>query len=421
MLAALLCLMHTAHAQTATWKGTNGTAWTDPLNWVEGVVPAAGSTVVIGACGGTNPGACPVLSSNVALTKLTINAGGVISLQNYTVTVTDNTQMSYATVTSAGGKIHSAKFDNVVFTNFNGPGPITIEKAGANAWTTSNLGGGNTFNVVTTIINAVDSYAFGVYGTFNEEVILYSNGGYGLGIGQSTFYKKVTINNNNLWHGTANVTNSVFWGEFILNSASSRGSQMGNTEFKGPVTINILTPAARSAYAQQQFIGAYAGPPCIFRGPVVVNNTSAQSEQYTSFFIHFGFMGGSCTFGPDATVTQGSQGYRRGRLIFERCTFQRTLPSSINLLSGTTPESHASTLILGTGTTFAGPVKARAPGLLLNGAVFNGDATFFKTGSSVDNSVGGNTFRKKLTITNQAGAASPMNLATQFDDLVTQQ
>ncbi len=150
---------------------------------------------------------------------------------------------------------------------------------------------------------------------------------------------------------------------------------------------------------------------------MTVTHTTQLGGGYTPIDIYFGRNGGKCTFLPTASLTIGTAGFRRGNLILENCTFQTTNPTNLNLSSGS-PESYSSQVVIGRGTSFAGKLDIKAPNLLLNGGTFYQECSFTKTGAGVNNSLGGNQFKKKISFVNQANAASPLNLATQADDVI---
>jgi hypothetical protein len=92
----------------------------------------------------------------------------------------------------------------------------------------------------------------------------------------------------------------------------------------------------------------------------------------------------------------------------------------LHLSTGTAPGPRTGKLFIDWGTSFTGSLQATAPNLSLNGTTYHQDVTITKTGPGADNSSGANVFKKKLTLTNNADAASPINLATQYDDVIGQ-
>lgn len=73
---------------TFTWDGVSSTDWDDPFNWSGGVVPAPGDSVTIQPVGGTVVYA-PILSTNVTIANLTLQANSVLDLSGRNMTITN--------------------------------------------------------------------------------------------------------------------------------------------------------------------------------------------------------------------------------------------------------------------------------------------------------------------------------------------
>lgn len=412
------CLALPVQGQTATWKGNTGsTAWTDPANWAEGIAPTASSSVVINSCT-----VCPVLSSDVTLNGFSMNTGSSIDLQSFTVTSTA-AYLYFATITSTTGKIAANDIWNVTSCVFNAPGgstgaSVTLEKKGPNMnmWS-----GGNTFNVRATIAmnNPVGGYTYLRTAThapdvFNEEAIINRLAGTGMAIGFDCcgsktfgpvqFKKKLTFNS----YGDGGILQVVHCeGEVVLN-AYPPGRINVNGYYAGPIALNIHNVSGSSIIYLEK---------CTINGAVTVNNYN----RYHGGSVLFGRWASTCTFSPSASLQVGPGGFSRGVVYFENTSMQTSALTNFDLNRGLLASEQFGKVYLYNGSTFSGPLQVTAANIFLNGAVFNQNATFTKTGAGVDNSVGNNIFRKKLTITNQAGATSPMNLATQSPDLIQQQ
>jgi hypothetical protein len=403
-----------AQGQTATWRSSNGsTAWTDPANWAEGVVPAAGSSVVINGCT-----ACPVLSGDVVLNSFTVNTGGGINLQSFSIT-SSSAYLYFATITSTAGKIVAAAFANVAHCTFNAPsgvaGAVTLEKNGINR------NGGNTFNVRATINMNAPAGAYSYLRTashkpdvFNEEATINHLAGTGMALahnccgaptfGPPVFKKKMTFNS---YGEGGNLQTGRYEGEVVLNAYPNGRINVYEGTFLGALELN----AHNANGGTITNLGK-----CTFEGPVAVNNYN----KYYWGHVAFGAWGNTCTFAPTASLTIGPGGFSRGNLILENCKVQTTAPITLDLNGGPPTSDRLGKLYLSWGTAFNGPLNATAANLFMNGTTFNGDATLTKTGTGADNSAGGNAFRRKLTIVNKAGGTSPVNLATQYADFVQQ-
>lgn len=402
--------------QTRTWKtAATTTNWNDAANWVEGAVPTTAASVVVGSCT-----ICPALPAATTLANLTLNVGGGINLGAYILTATNSAFFNGATVISSGGVIRSSNISEIANSVFNGT--ITLEKTGDGI---SRWSGNNTFNGVTTINMNVPgcSYCYlqmGFYvgDTFNEDVA--ANFLAGTGMIVATAY----------YGGTA----SVFKKKFTFTSSTgSYGCGVGKARFEGEVTLNAQSSSL--GVDQSEFLstvnlnmrgaGYYSGnylnvDRSTFYGPVRVNNTNTTQPQYAFAGIRLGSSTYGCTFTPTASFSIGTDGFYLGDLVLEKCTFQQTTDTNLDLSQGAASPYRVGRLLLNPGTVFAGKLTATAPRLLLNGARFQSDVVLTKTGAGIDNCVGGNRFQKTVSITNQAGAASPINMATSYEDLIQQ-
>jgi hypothetical protein len=113
----------------------------------------------------------------------------------------------------------------------------------------------------------------------------------------------------------------------------------------------------------------------------------------------------------------GANTFTTGRMVSTR------VMASLVLVSAGVPTSFAGTsfevIISGSvgsaafaGSTLYGDLTVTAESLLLNGATFHGTTSFIKTGASVDESVGGNTFHSTTTITNAGTGTLRMAVGT---------
>lgn len=408
---------------TCTWKSSPATTdWNTASNWVEGRVPLSNDNAVVNTC---TPNNYPVLPSNIRVNNLTINNGGGLNLQGNRISVANDTQCSYATIQSANGYLRSGSYSYVYRVMFEGP--ITVEKT---AWTKSHWRGGNLYTSTVTLINAATSDSFFTANwegdTYKGDATFFNYGAY-MYISYSTsgttiFEGKATMTDQGLGYQSllGICLNAIYHKAVEINNYSTATCGIGGGGtylFKGPVSLNNFSPPGSSAYNNSMVINGA----CTFKDAVKVSNSNIRTGWVNPHKIEFGSgTNGACLFEPTARLEVGTNGFLRGDLILRNCTFQNPNPITLNLSSGGTPEVNISQIIIGTGTSFTGPVQITAPRIQLNGGVFNQDVTLTKTGNGADNSTGGNTFKKKLTVINNANASSPLNLATQANDLVQQ-
>ncbi|MDD5089940.1 MAG: hypothetical protein PHQ23_03395, partial [Candidatus Wallbacteria bacterium] len=146
----------------ATWTGAVGTDWATNGNWDTGVAPVVGDSVVI-----ANAANQPVLSGNVSVKSLTVNAGSTLDLNGHNLAVTNN-------VTSSG-TIELTGAETVTAAGItNNAGSKVIYKGGYSgqikAWTYSNLsiaaGGGDIYRIPGANLSVAETLEV-ASGTFN--------------------------------------------------------------------------------------------------------------------------------------------------------------------------------------------------------------------------------------------------------------
>lgn len=182
--------------------------------------------------------------------------------------------------------------------------------------------------------------------------------------------------------------------------------------YYGPDTFN--GPAAFNNTGSANFHVAYNGPGNTFNGTVALNNATtnnsalyvSQNTWNTSFnddITITSTSGGGVQFcnnsGANATLSAGhvikigSAGFASGTLLLKQLTQAGSAAQNLTL-TGT------STLIFGPLSNMGGAIVTSSPTININGCVFNGTASFTKTGTTNDNSSGGNTFRSATSFTN---------------------
>lgn len=127
-----------------------------------------------------------------------------------------------------------------------------------------------------------------------------------------------------------------------------------------------------------------------------------------------GSSSGTGTLAAGHTVAVGSGGFDAGVLLFDNFVQLGTTPQSLTTTG-------SSTLYIYGGTVFNADVTASAPRVYLNGGLYQGQASFAKTGSGNDNSDGGNTFNGPLELTTTGPGEIRMHVYgdDQYNDDVT--
>jgi hypothetical protein len=247
-----------------------------------------------------------------------------------------------------------------------------------------NIGSGNTFN------GPVDFRAPQVTldaSTFNNSTLIEKNGaGDNNGNGGAVFAGPTTIrmtssgafynNGNNTYSGTTTFENS---GSNALSFENTTGSI-----YNGPVTYNNTgSSIIRVARTGDTF----------FLDNIVVNSTAVGGQ---ILFCETA-LATSATLASGKTIS--TMGFTAGELRLQRFTqLGTTAQTLVFAFPGT------GLLRLGPSSTFNGNVTFSSPRILLNGATYNGTASFTKTGPTNDDGAGGNVFMGATTITNSGSA-----------------
>lgn len=176
----------------------------------------------------------------------------------------------------------------------------------------------------------------------------------------------------NTFNGTATITNNGS-GYFGF-SWSSPDTWNGDVTFTNTGSERIL-PAWNAAGN-------------LFNGNITVNSTGSSTG------IHFCGGGVTATATLAATKAINTGTFDKGYLILTRFTQLGSASNTLNLTTGSTY------LQFGPTSNFGGDVTASSLGLLFNSTTFNGVLNALKTGTSNDQSPGGNTFNGVSTFSN---------------------
>lgn len=280
-------------------------------------------------------------------------------------------------------------------------GIASFEKNGA----TDDAGnGGNIFNGVTTITNSGSGYL--LIGNINRDqfngIVTFNNNGsnriyfaHNHG-GQVTTFASDLILNSNKSGGTdawsyligegTNIGLSVS-GTLTINCAGSIQSNhrflqgTGSTStFQGPVNVNITNTAVGTVIQMGE------NGTTTYNGNInVVNSGGASGITFN------GQTPASSTL--NGVITAGT--FSSGSLNLFRFTQIGALPENITLTG-------SSIMRVGPNSSFDGNVNFVAPRIFLNGATYNGNASFEKNGTGNDASNGGNIFNGTTTLVNSS-------------------
>ena len=141
-----------------------------------------------------------------------------------------------------------------------------------------------------------------------------------------------------------------------------------------------------------------------FNGDITLNSIGGGGIRFGT-----GNSVGIGTLSATSNIAIGASGFDAGVLMFDNFQQLSTLPQSL-VLTG------SSSLYIYSGSLFNAELECSAPRVFLNGAVYNGNVSFTKTGASNDDSSGGNTFNGDLELSTTSGAAE-MRMYTSNSDL----
>lgn len=206
----------------------------------------------------------------------------------------------------------------------------------------------------------------------------YSNGG-------NLFNDDAVITNA----GTAglvlgNVSADIFNGNATFNNTGSGNMYVANNgaahTFRGITRFSNSTSNGSVIYVSPNASGT------LFENDVLVSSTSGNGVQFCNN------SSGTASLASGRTISVGPAGFTSGTLLLRQFTQVGLTPQSISL-SG-------AALTFGPYSSFGGPVTTTSGSLYLNGCTFDGAATFTKTGTTNDNSSGGNIFNSTASFTN---------------------
>jgi hypothetical protein len=111
------------------WTGSLSSAWADPANWRDGVVPDSASTATIPTDSLLVSHTYPVVASNISLTNLRVGSGSTLGLAGFSATIYGNVEavgaVTGGTVLMAGtGALLGGNVDALVVT-----GSVTLQRA----------------------------------------------------------------------------------------------------------------------------------------------------------------------------------------------------------------------------------------------------------------------------------------------------
>lgn len=146
-----------------------------------------------------------------------------------------------------------------------------------------------------------------------------------------------------------------------------------------------------------------------FNGNLILNSTNTTAG--TGIFFCNGSAAATATLAIGKTISVGLTGFSAGELRISRFTQLGATPQTLTLTSN-------ATLTTGPSVVWNGDFTASSPNVYLNGNTFNGAAiSITKTGTSTNNSVGGNTFGGTTTIVNTGTGIFRLGV-TSADDFV---
>ncbi|MDJ1498596.1 hypothetical protein QNI19_37020 [Cytophagaceae bacterium DM2B3-1] len=402
-------------------------------NWEEGSVPSDTAQVIVNACS-----VCPTLTSNVSLKTITLNSGSSINLNTYTLTTLPtigipDVSMNNAVVYSSNSKIAcgSPALDNCIFN-----GDISFQVGDISRESDYLVSsGGNIYNgkVVFDLIGDNQWFMGTTAGEiFNEDVIIklrtgfYGGGYYGggyfrLGNGTAGFSDTLTnIFNKDLFIEADSSNNGCLLsniqcrGKFRLLAPHSYATILitGNSTFDKSVTLT-------SNIDNRNYANLIDFLPndkqVVFKDSVIISTHNQFSENIGGIFMGNlvgDILAGKCIFDSSSILQVNS--FENSQLYLVHCEFAKRFSGTSIYL----PQDSSSYLGYYFNTNF-GKVSISAPTIGIYQNVFNEEVTFTKTGIGQSYFLGGNRFKKKVTVHNQVGSESAIPMSYLINDIIS--
>lgn len=268
------------------------------------------------------------------------------------------------------------------------PGTSTFTAGRINNGTVTSSGATSTFagTVFGAKVNAASNALYLNGSTFNDTATLTKTGATDItSVGGNTFNGTTTISSSStgFWI-LGNTSADIFNGNLTVNNTGTNALQVAfnapGNQFNGDVTFNN-TGTASGIFSS---FGSLAT--ANYNGNIIVNNTSTGG-------IYFGTSGGLTTLANTKAISIGSTGFTSGILQLAGFTQAGTTAQALTLTGN-------AALYAGPSSTFNGNVNFISPQVYLNGATYNGTASIRKSGTTQNNSLGGNVFVGAATIAN---------------------
>ncbi|MET0462996.1 MAG: T9SS type A sorting domain-containing protein [Chitinophagaceae bacterium] len=348
------CASAVSGQTTFTWNGSVSSDWSIPANWTPAGVPASSDNIII-----LNTANSCTLSGDVTVNNMTLTSG-TLNLSGFVITV-NGTNFTCTAGTIQPGRLIVAGATNVSFGN----GPLVFDCK--TSITSASMIVRNTRFGDSTFLNKTGSTGDGMHGNnvFNAplNVICSGSGNLMLGTTMADQFNAPSVFTNT---GVGNL--------FVAANA-------GGHVFNAPVTFNNMASGNSAIYV------ANSSTSTVFNADITVNNTGQ------GIFFCNGNSSAQATLTAGHRIIVGTDGFSAGALSLRQFIQSGATPQNITLTS-------TATLRFGPLSAFDGDITSSSPGLLLNGATFNGVTSFLKTGATGDWSNGGNIFNGLCTITN---------------------
>jgi len=382
-----------------------------------------GGNIFNGICGITNSGSSFLLLGNTSP-----------DLWNNDVTFTDNGSERLLPCWATAGN----QFNGNIYVNTSG-GATGISFCGGNATATATQAASKTFQAGLTGLNAgylvlkqftqlgnaaisltLSSTAtylqFGPGSTIGGNVVTSSPGLYFNGCTFSGTVNSVKTGatsdasiGNNVFNGAGTFTNAgsgyLMFGngnadQFnAVSTFNNSGSgdiyvahNSSNNIFGGAATFNNTPTGNNGVYVSRSSSGT------VFNDDISVTSTNGQGVQFCGST-------GTATLSSGKKILVGPGGFTAGTLLLRQFTQIGATPQSLTLTG-------SSNLTFGPVLAFGGNVTTSSPSLFFNGCAFSGIVNSTKTGTSSDQSQGGNTFNKASTFTNSGTGYLMMTTAS---------
>jgi hypothetical protein len=298
-----LLMMIAAAATAQTWTGASGTNWNNASNWNPMTVPGSNDIAVIPVSAGNYP----VLTNNITVRSINMQAGSQIDVNGFSITIVSN---------------DFAYFTGATINNSNAATDIVLNITTASLGFTTYFKNNTVNDAIIFNLSGFDTFLDGDTGPanqFNGDVTYNIAGSLVVNISHvipSQFNGNLTVNRTvkgetHLFNGGANITGNYTFTD-NTGSITLMGTNATKTSIAGTVNITVNDPStntATSIFEMHRLINQTTG------GSILIQNTA-------------GFMIEKDTLKNTALTFTGTRGNINGQVVNSSLTCNTSLSTN---------------------------------------------------------------------------------------------